>query len=679
MKRLVLFALLLTLGVPYLSEIVSGYGSVNLTELNTSLTNYNITFYPGHMHEIVWIEAPRKINLTSATWTMIGHKSEYYPHSDQEASYSTPHPWDVVYPSTNTVDEDWTTFGQCQGGGTCYLYENFTIPYQDATTKTKAYSVSKLSRFANGDDCEIHYFNYNDHTWDILYANPTCGDFSNHEFNVTLEIPYNGLNETFYQMRTTIKASGGLISRYWESKIVFYNVTSDIVVDTLTDGERDFTQTVEKEAHFDIRFFNASQTADLNYTGITKFLLADSVVGWEETDLISFNISSNSSGILELSNISLFGQYLYGYFNILIYDEMTGGLFNTSDMTLTLLCTDDIQNQSITNHTTLGVWVDCDLNMLKLDVDNGSVSHWRTLKPVAGYNLDVEFYMINQNSWSSVFQDWLIFDMPGDFDNGSIQITKPVPGVNVKTMIEQDIDAEAKVLLWLIIDQEYTLTAISADGSVTRNVGGLIVDSDEDKTLTISEVEFNPGLTLIMNSVYYQITSDADAAYIRFYYNDTLDQTSLVEVYVYNASNITQLMYSDTSTSSNAIFTYNAVDINDTYIAEMYMTHTTFGQIRHTLIVGFGPETSVHLVNFERMGLENWYAIMATMVIIFTILVFSRANEAMAFGVVAIEIIMFWTWGWFKEYEHALTTGVILLVVILMALNYMQKRRAGQL
>lgn len=385
---------------------------------------------------------------------------------------------------------------------------------------------------------------------------------------------------------------------------------------------------------------------------------------------------NDSVGILNCE--TTYFSIISGNYTLNLYDEMTLLAYNESNMTITSFCSNDTEEYTITSHSST-LTLDCEFDEVKITIgDSAGNSHWRTLKPDY-YQGHLNFYLINMSEDTYTRQAWSIYDVTGDYDGGYIRIMKVITDLGSTDVIEQDINAEGNVVLYLIVDEEYIMHVVSEDGGTTRNVGGVLGDTTTEKTLTVSVVPFDPALTLVMSNVFYSVTQNASGQYIRFYYNDTLGLTNSVTVTVLNASNISQTMYTDTSTASTAIFTYNGVNINSTYIAKFEISHQTFGSIEETKIVEFGSETSMHILGLSNLGLLKWEAVFGVMIVIVTILMFGSRNAPVGFGIGAIEMLMFWNWGWFNNMQgwEIWGLGLIVLMFFVAAVAIIEKGRPG--
>ena len=147
-------------------------------------------------------------------------------------------------------------------------------------------------------------------------------------------------------------------------------------------------------------------------------------------------------------------------------------------------------------------------------------------------------------------------------------------------------------------------------------------------------------------------------------YNDTLGQTTSVNLTIVNASNITQIMFTSLSTSSLITFTYNGVDVNSTYIVTVTAIHTRYGTLVETKTITFS-ETGLYIVQgLEATGNGIWMAVAAGMIILFVMLSFSKRNAKFGLATAAVLMAMFMFFGWFVE-TPAVGWGMITLLVII--------------
>ncbi|GAG87285.1 unnamed protein product, partial [marine sediment metagenome] len=223
----------------------------------------------------------------------------------------------------------------------------------------------------------------------------------------------------------------------------------------------------------------------------------------------------------------------FANYTINVYDEMTGELYNTTTMSLFVFCENETISITLNGSAVEGYTIDCQFEEIKLEINDSSGSHWRTLSPTV-YTGELIFYMINMSVDAFTGQEWDIYDVSSDFFGGLMRVVKIVIGSGEKTMIEKIIDAERKALLYLINGERYCMSVISSNRAQTRELGCIDGDTDTEKKVIISEIDYEQDQPLTFKDVFVSFQWDKDSAFIRGIYNDTLGQTTSVMFTVYN-------------------------------------------------------------------------------------------------------------------------------------------------
>ena len=633
---------------------VLAYGAYTQDQFNTTNTEQNITFNSTHLSELVYITIPRNVNITEASWDMTGYLSYYWVYQEEGNASLCSGTWDVTETCEHVNDSDWGTLGYGTPGS-AQFYVNYTKPDSNYEVyrwqikgKTGIVNVSLSSNCKDQSPIQLYVLSHFDGAYKSTWY---C---------------HNGTAwEESYEYEEAVTSGKYVYEEaiWWETSDYPTNITIDIANDGVID-------------YINLSVFNFTETITFNASGIAAintYLHDTCTADWETGDCdLPINMSSATDGTLEISDISFDGEYLYGRFNLTIYDEMTGDLYNTSNMTLTVLCLNDTEITTITNHTTYEIDVGCEATEFWLEVsDDEGNTHWRTLIPDEGYDDVLEFYMINETEDDAIKQDWIVYDVTGDFTNGSVQVYKVIPDIGRKTIIQQLIDAESKVTLYFIIGEKYELEVVSEDGTFIRNVGGYLADTDTDKRLMVSTIPYSPDQFLTFNDVIIYFDWDKDGAYIRGYYNDSLGETTLVTFTVYNATNITEIMYTTTSTSSIVTFSYTAVDVNGTYIAEIIAEHSRYGTIDPTQVIDFGGLYTI--TGLAGLGYGIYSSIAAGLISIIALLSFGRRYTHIGTVVFVFFIMLFMHWGWFGD-SPVMTWSVITLAAFMAFANMMGRK-----
>lgn len=362
-----------------------------------------------------------------------------------------------------------------------------------------------------------------------------------------------------------------------------------------------FNITFEAADHFNSTFYNVNVTQ--NYTGqlfqtILRIFAHSSV---SNASILDFNVSftttnnTTSAGVLVFNPNS--GTYTFnvtadGYGNLTqnltlnildnitlnvsfnplinfsILDENDGFPFNVNvtDLTkMTIFCANKSIVQEFdraTNQSSVLIEVDCQWEFIKLDVELNESSYYRTYIPPFDATL-VVMYAIDLTTETAVQVKLLLNDLVGDFVDGTAVIKRFVNGTQ-EEVIQQKWDIENKVDLFLIKNAVYTLSLIGADG-IEKAIGDFIADSAGEKTVTVPEIPFIPESTF-GNDVMWDWNDNISL--IKLVYNDTSsERTASLNFTVYNGSNLSQIVYSTSSTNvSMASFTYITLQ-NESYLS----------------------------------------------------------------------------------------------------------------
>ena len=363
--------------------------------------------------------------------------------------------------------------------------------------------------------------------------------------------------------------------------------------------------------------------------------------------------------------------YYTATYTVNVYDEMTGDEFNTSEMLLSAFCTNDTQTWDLTNWTTPSIYVTCDLVYMKLEMnDSSGNNHYRTLIPTASSGT-LDWYMINNSDSTTRKQNYIIYDVTGDYLSGYVVVTKVIEGIGTTTVIEQYIDAENKVTLHLIDDERYTIIVYSSSGTNARIIGNIIADADATKRLVISTVPYVPSQDLTFKDVIIYVTWDEAGKYIKGIYNDTLAETTSVVFTVYNATNVSQVVYTASSSANVVTFTYNNVEWNNTYIVDITAQHTGFGEITERRTASI--ENRYRIAGLATLGYGIYMSMAAGLISMFVMLAFSRKFAKVGLAVGVIFMVFFMYWGWFDD-SPQLGWGFLTLVAFIALANVLTRK-----
>jgi len=146
-----------------------------------------------------------------------GHSVE----DDTEDSYSCEGDFDVSFPCSNAVDEDWDTYAlPADGGATSYIYENYIIP-AGITMAELTIKYGQTAAVTPGLCTNVTDY-WDGSTWKEL----DCTALTNQISILTVEIPDDALSGTTLKLRTPTWKSLGIpgsgSGMYYEGKVIWY-------------------------------------------------------------------------------------------------------------------------------------------------------------------------------------------------------------------------------------------------------------------------------------------------------------------------------------------------------------------------------------------------------------------------------------------------------------------------
>ena len=159
----------------------------------------------------------------SISWYYIIPQNEFIVQDAENESYCSPSNdfdfgWSAGNPCSNTIDENWGTYGNSKSPNTASVWENFSIP--------SGFSASNFTvKVAIGDSSglNIYVWNYSSSSWEVLksYAADNSGiqigDF------VLPSTSTNGENK-IVQLKTDVSGNHGW-SAYYEGNITFTKIS----------------------------------------------------------------------------------------------------------------------------------------------------------------------------------------------------------------------------------------------------------------------------------------------------------------------------------------------------------------------------------------------------------------------------------------------------------------------
>lgn len=492
----------------------------------------------------------------------------------------------------------------------------------------------------------------------VTVSNPYSAthDYDNYAFNCTVSDTYN--YTPFYSANTLVITSGGFGCTNTETFAFETNVTvpagnTSIVLDfsSLVDD-----YLVRSDLGDVYPVINTSPAGWYNTTYDDLFIV--NTTGYEGLEIsirfgnaiVDYNYTAAANSTDELAyTYSVINEYM----RLTFIDERTGSvqLPPGANHTLFIFCTGGISSHNISaEHMTVATFVQAD--EIKAQVQY-SVTEIYSRNYVIDADVETKnVYLVDADEDQVVQIILSLQDATGDFDE-SLLVAKKYIEANQRTITEHYFDAESKVIIYLINGDKYTLFV--DNGVEERSVGYLYVDSvDLSKTITIGEV-LTTNQTLGNLSFGLYNTSDT----IIFAYVDASGQTSSAEMWIYNATNTSELLYYVNSTNHSIVsFSYTVADTNQTYLVKVKVHHNTFGLNSIDLNVPFFyPSFSIpspwSIMDDAGMvgdlpGGISWANLIGVLAVIGAALLFTNTTGPLGGIIAAIAASVFLVFGWWS-------------------------------
>lgn len=285
------------------------------------------------------------------------------------------------------------------------------------------------------------------------------------------------------------------------------------------------------------------------------------------TDCLNFTLTSadlsfggnsltmwmNDSNSTEVSQSVSF-TYYYLQHNISIRDEITGEPYNFTNQTVVtaeMYCENKTINYTLTGPELTGIQTDCVVIESRLTIVEAGETMWRSLIPDPG-ETDLIFYMTNTSEHDVNSLSLYITDLTNQWIPGIIQIRKNVINYTDQGILDQNIDAENKIIFYWIVGEKYELYIVSGDN--VKYLGELIADTSTSKSITVSDVSLIPENTIWS---YLRWRFVDTTSHLQLQYYDGSGGTTLLTMTVYNVSNSSEpIIYSVTSTLDEVTLEY---------------------------------------------------------------------------------------------------------------------------
>jgi hypothetical protein len=524
--------------------------------------------------------------------------------------------------------------------------------------------------------------------------------------SVEINATFRSLKNVSYSIDTGANISAQNNTQTLETFVRFldnspHNLTMTVVDSTtgLTDmrtvyfstnatGEARFTNDatgalVTEEVVFSIFNFTARTTVTTE-TGTARF-------NWTDMPTGSIQIEANTTGgnfinLTTPQTIGLFESFnqsftleFGGTFNVSVFDEIKKAPFNFTivnstlqSMTLKVFCPNEEFEFNITSPTPgdNNVSVSCGVTEVRMisEFSDETVRPFRSLRPT-NISAGVRFWMVENITEDLIYQQFFtISDLVGTFKEGQLEILKLINS-SLETIHQVTIGADGSAFAYLIDSERYQIRIVSADGRQIKTIGDFnaLESQGSGVVLEATTLEYNPAFSFLFNDVGWTFSTIDGTDTLALRYVDAGQETTSITYTVWNASNVSEIIFNTTSTASVKIydFTYTVSDRNASYLVGFTATNAAHGIIERSVIQDFSE------IKMTLRGVDStWYMVFGMFLIIITALLFGAKFNEIAGVAVSLEAGMFWYWGWFGT---SISLMIILIGIALSVLNMMRR------
>lgn len=657
-----LFIFLLIIGIT---------SAIEQNTFNDATTIGNLTFTAGNQSPTKTINLPAYITVTSARLFIRGY---YYNYSDTLADMGTGGyngEWScggTLYSAANANNANYNDYAACENDPALNSswYGNFSI-LQGTRNVTYIY---KAHRTATPSGIII-----------VQCKNISTNEWISIDYTASEETGIRSVNVSSrcytaatdkVQMRINYANPGGSGTEYigvWDSELVSLSYPHNVTL---------FMN--NQSTIYNYGSGNNSAFDGLRIINLTSFFNTSSITLWN----ISF--FSNTTGILEYSNLSV--NYSYN-FTVNFLDERDGSVFKlnqTNDTSLSIKCPDSYYTYS---HITSGSYLasaNCaNPDYIKVDVImNDQPSYYRTLFVNLSTQHSTDVYLVNLLENKSVVQIiYNLVDLNGRWAGSNVYLRHYVNSTNA-SIVEQEFDFDNKVYLWLMKDTEYFLTVVNPFGEVFNT--NFIADQAEVKTLTLPDMGIYEDDYLEDNIRYYYSFNSTNR-YAIFQYFDSGEYlptlTTKVNFSFRWASNDSTIYYENYAAnyvSSHDFIYYNLyvanasqyIKGNTSYIMEFWAEHQVLGTIHGKVIVGDFSQNLSH-GGITDTNFENIFKYGGLIILIVILLSFGSKYSHIG-GIITFIVAMVFKqlglFGW-------ITSGALMLIGIIAVINWMRREEVN--
>ncbi|RLE45197.1 hypothetical protein DRJ16_00025 [Candidatus Woesearchaeota archaeon] len=271
-------------------------------------------------------------------------------------------------------------------------------------------------------------------------------------------------------------------------------------------------------------------------------------------------------------------------------------------------------------------------------------------------------YLVDANQYQMLQITFKVDDRTGRFKNSVLKAKKYLEG-SLTTITESQLDIEQKAITFLINGDKYLIYLDNGDEE--RALGYVYTDPTSlEKNIILQEVTT---YNISVANTSYALTVESGS--INFVWHDPSEQTNLVELWVWNATqnNNTLLFYANSTNRSVVNFVYLLPNEKDIYKVKFSINHDFFGNNSFSVVKFFNlgyvyPATNPFLAIISALGGSMvWFVFLFIAPIP---MVFTKRHVGIAALVLVAIVALFWYWKMWTISVALLGIGLLLAILI---------------
>jgi len=523
-----------------------GGDNSTLTSWTLDVSNDTNTFYNSsayNPYEIEWSDLPSgNVNITVGDGSdTLYFFNETLAWSINSSDYTSMNFYLTEKPSNSfsfISSPAWTVAENAAVTITCTATEGSAVLYKDGVVVSSPYEATMPFGMYNFT-CTVaetdNYAPYTETKWLTVQSGGFgCTDTDTYAFNKNITVTGEWINIDFTDLVSSKKVKSDLSDVY---------ITADFEVTT-------YKNTSGSSSYIVANFSNNTEI---------EVYFGNYIVNYTHNETATVANSTNMSGYSEIN----------AYITASLIDEISGTYLLPPDAnnSMTIYCTGGASTFDVYD-TQFIVATTEEADSLRFTVQYSAAELYYRDYVIDAPIENQPIYLVDANDYQVVRQIYKLRDLTGEFIPSYFIVDKYMEG-DLVTITELLFDTENKAIAFLTNGHKYLI--FLDNGESVRGVGNIYVDSaDLEKTITVGGVDaYNMTNANVTLNVTHTDTT------ILLYWYDASGQTNQVDLWVYNYTNRSHLLYYGAAASNDVLLSYVVPNSSATYWVE-YEIHSDY-------------------------------------------------------------------------------------------------------